>query len=315
MLLGIGGGIPEGYAERLSRRLTLSPASAAPPPAAIPPAPELVGRRITLVRKPTTGVGIHIGFPLAVGRADEDFVPLLVAGTVLGDHRTFHGRLMDELRSVRGLNYGDYAYVEHFHDPPETTGPTPNVPRSRQYFSIWLRPVAPENAPFALRAALFELDRLIAAGVTDEEVDATCTYLLNRSRLWALDVSSRLGFELDGRFHGTPSLLDELERRLADLGAAEVNAAIDAHLQSADLEIVLVGGATEELLVTLDREPAPLPDYPAPVDEATQRTDRAIADLDLDAAAMRVVPVEELFSVPVPPGGGASSTHDEASSK
>ncbi len=60
------------------------------------------------------GDGHQSRLPLEITRSDDDFYPLLVANTYLGDHRTFNGVLMNELRAKRGLNYGDYSYVEAF---------------------------------------------------------------------------------------------------------------------------------------------------------------------------------------------------------
>ena len=46
------------------------------------------------------------------------------------------------------------------------TFPVPNNPRRQQYFSIWIRPVPADKAVFALRAALWELDRLVENGMS-----------------------------------------------------------------------------------------------------------------------------------------------------
>ena len=48
------------------------------------------------------------------------------------------------------------------------TFPLPNIPRRQQHFEIWLRPVPPQNSLFALRAALFETDKLIREGIPEE---------------------------------------------------------------------------------------------------------------------------------------------------
>ena len=47
-------------------------------------------------------------------RATTTSIPLFVAASYLGEHRTFNGVLMLNMRQKRGLNYGDYAYVENF---------------------------------------------------------------------------------------------------------------------------------------------------------------------------------------------------------
>ena len=109
-----------------------------------------------------------MGHPLDVTRKDPDFYPLTVARSYLGEHRTFNGVLMKHLREQRGLNYGDYAYVENFIQDGWSTFPLPNIPRRQQHFEIWLRPVPPQNSLFALRAALFETDKLIREGIPEK---------------------------------------------------------------------------------------------------------------------------------------------------
>ncbi len=86
----------------------------------------------------------------------------MLARTWLGEHRSSMSHLYQRIREVRGMNYGDYAYIEAFprrHVP--ASSPSPNVARRAQIFEIWIRPVVPENAHMALRIALHELRRLI----------------------------------------------------------------------------------------------------------------------------------------------------------
>src|SRR5205814_9539815 len=49
-----------------------------------------------------------------VTRSDDDYYALAVANSYLGEHRTFNGKLMQDLRGKRGLNYGDYSYIEDY---------------------------------------------------------------------------------------------------------------------------------------------------------------------------------------------------------
>ena len=68
------------------------------------------------------------------------------------------GRLYQRIREERGINYGDYAYIEAFPRGMFQFFPDPNVARSRQIFEIWIRPVVPANAHMTLRIAIHELD-------------------------------------------------------------------------------------------------------------------------------------------------------------
>ena len=131
------------------------------------PAPRaLDGRELLLVDKDAIATAISIGFPIDLTRAGDDFYALMVANSYFGEHRTFNGLLMNKMRGQRGLNYGDYSYIENFIQDGGSRLPVPNIPRSRQFFSIWIRPVPHHNAHFALRQAIRELHVLVDEGLS-----------------------------------------------------------------------------------------------------------------------------------------------------
>ena len=187
---------------------------------------------MTIVEKPADATAISMGFPIDVTRRDDDFYALAVANSYLGEHRTFNGKLMQDLRGKRGLNYGDYSYIEDFIQEGMSTFPIPNNPRRQAYFSIWIRPVPPDKSVFALRAALWELDRLIERGISPQDFEATRTFLLNYSKLWVQTLSRRLGYAIDGEFYGRKDLVAELAERLPKLTVDQVNAAVRKHLKT-----------------------------------------------------------------------------------
>jgi len=297
LLLGVAGGYPEGYVEALAASLSALPsgneATAQPLPA--PAAPE--GRDFTLVEKSTGSVGIHFGHPLSVTRADDDYYPLMVATSYLGEHRTFHGRLMQQLRGKRGLNYGDYSYIEYYPLPPFTSNPTPTYPRRQQYFSVWVRPVVPETAHFALRNALYEVDRLIERGMTQEEFELARDFLVNYSKLWAQTLSERLGFLMDSHFYGMEYFIDEIEAHLGHLTAEQVNGAVRRHLQTANLEVVLVTDGAADVQAALEAgAPSPM-SYNSPPEPEVAEADKTIESLPVEPDDIRIVPVGSLFEV------------------
>jgi zinc protease len=248
-----------------------------------------------LIEKQTSTVGISLGFPLPVNRADPDYFPLMVANSYLGEHRSFYGRLMTELRSARGLNYGDYSYIEYLANPPGTEEPTPNVPRRQQYFSVWIRPVAPADAQFALRNALYEIQNLQNRGMAQKDFEATRDLLVNYSKLWAGSLSTRLGFLMDSRFYGTPYYIDEIEARLKTLTLEQVNAAARKYLDPASFDAVLVTGNAQALKDALEKD-APSPKkYTNPVAPAVLEADKTIQALKIQPAKIEVVPVDQVF--------------------
>src|SRR5262249_41041035 len=188
------------------------PAEASEPPAL--PRPRAVrGLDVTVVEKPADSTAISIGFPIDVTRRDDDFYALAVANSYLGEHRTFNGKLMQDLRGKRGLNYGDYSYIEDFIQDGRGPFPVANNPRRQQYFSIWVRPVPHDKAAFALRAALWELDRLVEKGMSEADFEATRSFLLNYSKLWVQTLPRRLGYAMEGPFYNRDDLVLELARR------------------------------------------------------------------------------------------------------
>ena len=208
------------------------------------------GLRFLMVEKPSLGNAISIGHPIDVTRRDDDFYPLFVAASYLGEHRTFNGVLMLNMRQKRGLNYGDYAYVENFIQHEWSTFPLPNIPRRQQHFEIWLRPVPPASAGFAIREAIFETDKLIRDGIPAAGFEATREFLGNYIRLWAQDGSRRLGYAIDAEIHGK-DIIAELKARLPGMTKADVDRAVRKHLSTANLAVVVVGAKVRELGATL----------------------------------------------------------------
>ncbi len=291
--LGVAGGYPEGYVEQLADSFTSLPAGDSRPPlkhAEIP-----AGRHFTLVEKGTGSVGLHFGFPLDINRSDDDFYPLMIANSYLGEHRTQHGRLMQELREARGLNYGDYSYIEHWPNPPGTSTPLAGFPRKQQYFSVWLRPVVPSTAHFALRNALYELERLLDSGLSEADFEATRGYLINYSKLWVQTLASRLGYLMDSAYYGIPPFIDEIESRLARVQRSDVLEAVARHLQSENFQAVIIVADAAGLKQALEAEAPSSMDYANPVSQEVTDTDPAIEAIRVEVDSLTIVPVEQLF--------------------
>jgi zinc protease len=220
-----------------------------------------------------------------------------VARSYLGEHRTFNGVLMNHLRGARGLNYGDYAYVENFIQDGWSTFPLPNIARRQQHFEIWLRPVPPQNALFALRAALYETDKLLREGIPEAGFEATKTFLMGYSNLWAQDVSRRLGFAIDAVVYGK-DLVKELQARLPKMKKAEVDKAIKKHLSLSGLSIAIVadkGQAVADKLVS--GEPTPITYDTKGTPPEIEAEDKLIEKFPVKILKenVRVVPVEKMF--------------------
>ena len=79
---------------------------------------------------------------IEITRAHPDFAALSIARVYLGEHRASSGVLYQRIRQVRGMNYGDYAYIEAFPRGMFQFFPEAGVPRRAQLFEVWIRPIA-----------------------------------------------------------------------------------------------------------------------------------------------------------------------------
>ncbi|MCF6319967.1 MAG: insulinase family protein, partial [Proteobacteria bacterium] len=103
-------------------------------------APDLIGRSVTIVEKETLATAVSFGFPIDITRADKDWAALWLVRSYLGEHRNSNSHLYDEIRAKRGMNYGDYAYIDYFPRGMFRTQPNANLGRSSQVFQIWILP-------------------------------------------------------------------------------------------------------------------------------------------------------------------------------
>ena len=299
VLVGVAGGYPDGFLERVERDLVaaLPAGHGAGSEGTLPSPRPLQGIELLLVEKDAIATAISIGFPIDVTRAHDDFYPLMVANSYFGEHRTFNGRLMNRMRGMRGLNYGDYSYIENFIQDGGSTFPVPNTPRRQQFFSIWIRPLPHHNAGFALRQAVRELALLVETGLSQDDFEATREYLINYSKLYVQTTSRRLGYVMDSRFYGTGFFVDEIRARLASLTVDDVNAAIKRRLQADNLAVAIVTSDAEAFRDELLSGQPSRVTYNTDVGEAILAEDEEITSypLAINADRLRVVPVAEMF--------------------
>ena len=297
-VVALGGSYPQGLVERFEATLAKLPEGGAKPAQA--PAPRaLAGRQVVLVQKPGADSSISFGFPLDVTRGEADFYPLFLASSWLGEHRNSSSHLYQVIRETRGLNYGDYSYVEAFVEGGQRQQPPPNTPRSRQLFEVWIRTLPNNQAVFALRAALREVQDLIEGGMTQEEFELTRGFLKKYSLHYAETTQDRLGYAIDDRFYGVPAPghLALLQAKLDQLTREQVNAALKKHLQLGNLQIAIVTGDAEGLKKALvSGAPTPIT-YPSEKPAEVLEEDKAIAAYPLGVAegAVAIVPVDQMF--------------------
>jgi zinc protease len=207
------------------------------------------------------------------------------------------GVLYDRMREQRGLNYGDYAYIEYFPRGMFLMEPQPNLARQEQIFQIWIRPVEPPTAKFALRLALFELDKLCREGISQEAFERTRGFLSKYVNVLTKTKRAELGYAIDSAWYRIGQYNDYLKTALARLTRDDVNAAIKAHLRTSRLVITAVSRNGEELKQQLASEaPSPMM-YNSPKPAAIMEEDKTVEKwpLHLRASDITVKPVAEVF--------------------
>jgi zinc protease len=245
--------VDDALKEAVRSRLSALPATGAPR-VDLPAAPTSSGRAV-IVQKPTLSTAVSMGYVTPLRRGHPDFFPVAFALSYLGEHRQFNGVLFNELREKRGLNYGDYAYAEHFIEAPGTTFSRTNIARTQQDISLWIRPVVPANAMFATRGAVYFLDRLVREGIPPERFELTRGFLIGYTRLWEQTDQRRLGYAIDALFYGTPDVLEQYRQALAGMTPQAVQEAVRRHLRPEALNFAFVTQDAEALAQALRATP------------------------------------------------------------
>jgi len=297
VLVGVGGDAPATLVPRLRAELGKLPEGK------VPAATEIRTRRpngfeIEIVEKDTRATAISFGHPIDVRRGHPDFLALWLARSWLGEHRSSSSHLYQRIRETRGMNYGDYAYVEAFPRGMFQFVPDPNLGRRAQLFEVWIRPVVPKNAQMAVRIALYELRRLIDEGLTQAEFEATRQYLMKNVFVVTARQEQQVGHALDARWYGTPAFTTYVREGLAKLTREDVNAAVKRHLSATDLSFVFVTKDAKALADALVADAPSTMTYEAAKPPALLEEDREIGatKLGIRPGAVRITKVGDVFA-------------------
>ena len=255
------------------------------------------GLDVLIVKKETRATAISMGHPIPVTRNSADFAALNVARAWLGEHRAAMSHLYDRIREARGLNYGDYAYIEYFNRPGNQFFPSPNIARRNQLFELWIRPVVPENAQMATRIALYETQKMIDEGLSQEDFDGVRDYLMKNVYLLTANQNQRLGYALDSWWFGMGDYAETMRAAYAKLTRDDVNKAIKKYLSAKNLQVVIVTKDAEGLRDTLLKDEPSSIQYDAPKPHLAEE-DRVIGSykLNIKPANIRIVTVDEVFA-------------------
>ena len=215
VVAGIVGRLPEvGPAEAPVRR----------PPAA-PPKPLMVLRR----RSEQAHLAIAVR---ALARADEDRDALAVLNQVLGAGPS--SRLFEHVREARGLAYTVYSATSAYSDAGA--------------LSVYAG-TAPDQAAEVLALLHAELDRMVADGITEEELAVAAGYLEGSTLLGLEDSAGRMeriGWSL--LLEGQVPSIDEVVGRFRSVTVADVARVIDRVLAGTPRSVAVVGPMSRRTL-------------------------------------------------------------------
>ena len=296
LVLGVSGGFDTKFSKELVADFSKLPVGSKS--ARKLPQPKLEkGMKIDIVQRETRATAMSLGFPINVNRADKDYAALALVASYFGQHRSSNSYLYGRIREKRGLNYGDYAYVEYFPRGMFQFEPDPNLARQQQIFQIWIRPVEPENANFTLRAALYEYDKLVRNGMTLEAFEATKQFLIKYVNILTQTKDAELGYALDSRYYGIDNFNRYMKEGLAKLTLNDVNCAINTHLKTDNMRIVLITKDAEGLREAIAKKVPGKITYASEKPKEILDEDKIISvfPINVNMADITVTPVEKVF--------------------
>jgi len=297
VVVGLGGGFDNELVDRVTSDMRTLPDV---PYKEVPVSqPQYDGENeVLIIEKDASATAISFGFPIDVHRGSKDFYALWIANSWFGEHRNSSSHLYQVLREARGMNYGDYSYIEAFPNGGRRQMPPTNVARRQQLFEVWIRPVPNEMRHFAFRAAVRELQKLVENGLTEEQFELTRKFLRKYVLHFAPTTMDRLGYAIDDAFYNIgESHLEKFRRMMEELTLEDVNNAIRKHLHFEGLKVVFVTKDAERLFDQLQsNEPSPI-EYTSPKPEEILREDEEIMhyEIMIPPHKIHIMPVEEMF--------------------
>ncbi len=305
VVVGVGGGYPGGFPDRVREDFDALPEGEVPMVAAPrPPMPQ--GVKVLLVEKAIDATPISMGFPTDLLRSDDDYWAMLTFNSWMGEHRNSFSNLYQVIRETRGMNYGDYSYIEAFPLGYTTQQPPVNVARRSHLFEMWIRPISNttptnlhERVLFATRAAFRELHQVVENGLSADEVERTKNFLDNYTVNWGNTIGRRLAYAVDDAFYGMsdPGYLAEIRPGIRAVTPGDVNEAIDEHLQDDQLYIVMITRDADGMKSLLLSDAPTNISYAGPQPDEVLAEDREIASfpIPVNAADITIIDISEVY--------------------
>jgi zinc protease len=295
--LGIAGSFSEAQKSRLMTDLSKLPVGKKSILALDMPQP-INGHQAVIIEKDTMATAVSIGFPITKVRGDKDWVALWLARSWLGEHRNSSAQLFKKIREQRGMNYGDYAYIEYFPRGMSRTQPNANLGRQQQIFQMWIRPLRTTNdAHFATRAAYSELGKLIKNGLTQEQFDSSKNFIHKYASQLIKSQGRQLGYAMDSAYYGTPEFVTYIQTELDNMTVDDVNRVIRENLQMENIQFVFITKDAKELKNRLVNDTTSAMTYNSPKPDSVMEEDKMLQELKLNFNKddVKIVPVKDVF--------------------
>jgi len=225
-VVAIVGDLTREEAERIAEQVTSGLPRDGGAGADVPPVAPLPGAETRLIPHPATQSHIIMGAP-GISRQDPDYFPLVVGNHILGGGG-FVSRLIEEVRTKRGLAYSVYSYF----NPLLVRGP----------FQIGMQ-TQREQAQQALDIVRATLREFIAQGPTETELIAAKKNIIGGFPLRIDSNRDIHGYLAIIGFYRLPlTYLDDYVKNVEKVTVADIRDAFARRIDPERMVTVVVGG-------------------------------------------------------------------------
>ncbi|MCG6942323.1 MAG: insulinase family protein [Thiohalocapsa sp.] len=219
-----------------------------PPPAPLPPVPDLKAGAMERIDFPSSQTHVYMGQP-GMRRGDPDYFPLYVGNHILGGSGLV-SILMDEVRERRGLSYSAYSDFE------------PLAQRGPMVLGLQTKNASVDEALTVMRDVL---DRFVREGPTQKELDAAVKNITGGFPLRIASNSNVVQYLAVIGFYDLPlDYLDRFNERVSAVTVDQIRDAFRRRVHPDRLAVVMVGGgaggAPEQGAAAAQTAPSAMPD-------------------------------------------------------
>ena len=151
------------------------------------------------------------------------------------------------------------------------------------------------DAHFATRVAMYELDRLLKEGMTESDFEATRAYLSKFVSLLTDGQSRQLGYALDSQYYQTDDFASYVRAGLAGLTLDDVNRVIRENLDMNNMQYVFITRDGADLKQRLQSDQRSPMRYDAELPQEVLDEDKLIDNIAIGFDSVDVVAADAVF--------------------